>query len=151
MKDSIRQALERGFIRETQACRKYTLFAKAAEEEAKKSSAKEMPLLLETATLFRRIAEEEAGHAEYYLKVLGEIGDTKDNVHKSIEAEENDIVEYSISAAVARTDGMEDIAGIFERIAQSEKRHVELFCKLSERMQDMWLGDRLNLVDPPKS
>jgi rubrerythrin len=148
MKDSIRQALERGFIRETQAYLKYSLFAKAAEGEAKTSSAKEMGILLEAAKLFRRIAEEEAGHAEYYLKALGEVGDSNQNVNKSIEAEENDIVEYTISASAARADGMEDVAGIFERIAQSEKRHVELFKKLSEGMQDLWLSDRLNLINP---
>jgi rubrerythrin len=148
MKEIIRQALERGFTRETRAYRKYALFAQAAEEEVKNSSEKEKVLLLEAAKLFRRIAEEEAGHAEYYLTVLGEIGDTNQNLHKSIEAEENDIVEYTISASAARTDEMEDIARAFERIAKSEKHHVELFSKLSERMQDLWFDDRLNQITP---
>jgi rubrerythrin len=148
MKESIQQALERGFTRETRAYRKYALFAQAAEEEVKTSSEKEKVLLLEAAKLFRRIADEEAGHAEYYLTVLGEIGDTNQNLHKSIEAEENDIGEYKISASAARTEELEDIARAFERIAKSEKHHVELFSKLSERMQDLWLDDRLNQITP---
>jgi rubrerythrin len=149
MKESIRQALERGFIRETQAYQKYMLFSRKAEEEAKSSSEKEKPLLHEAAILFRRLAEEEAGHAEYYLKVLGDVRETIQNLQKSIEAEENDSVEYAISASAARNEDMEEIAGIFERIAKSEKHHVELFSKLYERMQNLWLDDRLNQITPP--
>ena len=148
MKESIRQALERGFIRETQAYQKYMLFARKAEKEAKTSSEKEKPLLHEAALLFRRIAKEEAGHAGYYLRVLGDIGETNQNLQKTIEAEENDSVEYAISASAARNEDMEEIAGMFERIAKSEKHHVDLFSKLYERMQDLWLDDRLKQITP---
>jgi len=149
MKESIRQALERGFIRETQAYQKYMLFSRKAEEEAKSSSEKEKPLLHEAAILFRRLAEDESGHAEYYLKVLGDVRETIQNLQKSIEGEENDSVEYAISASAARNEDMEEIAGIFERIAKSEKHHVELFSKLYERMQNLWLVDRLKQITPP--
>jgi rubrerythrin len=143
MNKSVQQALERGFIRETQAHLKYMIFAKKAEAEAKTAPEKEKVLLLEAATLFTRIARDEAGHAQSYLKGLGEIGETPQNLQTAVEMELNDGVEYGISAAAVRAEGMEEIAIIFERIAENEKLHVKLYRQLAEQIQDVWLDDRL--------
>ncbi|MGZ5135203.1 MAG: ferritin family protein [Flavitalea sp.] len=146
MNKSVQQALERGFIRETQAHLKYMIFAQQAEVEAKTAPEKEKVLLLEAAALFHRIARDEAGHAQSYLKGLGEIGKTPQNLQTAVEMELNDGVEYGISAAAARAEGMDEIAKIFERIAENEKLHVELYRQLAEGIQDIWLDDRLKSV-----
>jgi rubrerythrin len=125
------------------------IFAQKAEDEAKTATDKEKALLLEAEELFRRIALDEAGHAQIYLKELGEIWKTSQNLQTAVEMEQNDGVEYAISAAAARAEEMEEIAKIFERIAKNEKHHVERYRQLAEQMQNLWLKDRLKGVGVP--
>ncbi len=151
MIESVRQTLERGFIRETQAHLKYMIFAQKAEDEAKTAIEKEKALLLEAAVLFRKISLDEAGHAQIYLKELGEIGKTSQNLQTAVEMEQNDGVEYALSAAATRAEEMEEIAKIFERIAKNEKHHVELYRQLADKMQNLWFEDRLKRIGVPGS
>jgi rubrerythrin len=144
MNEGIKNALERGFTRETQAYIKYRTFAQRAEEEARTAKTeKGRNLLLEAAQLFNRVAEDEAGHALYYLRTLDQIGDTAHNLLQAAEGEQTDTVEYNISAAAARVGGMEEVAAAFERIAEIEKKHTGQFAELSDRLQRRWLTDRL--------
>ncbi len=144
MIEAVRQALERGFARETEANIKYLIFAQKAEEEARSAlPGQECEVLKEVAALFRRVAEEEAGHALYYLRALDSLGDTPTNLLAAAEGEQADLVEYAIAAAAARAGGEEEIAQGFERIAATERRHNDLFRELSGRTQGPWLADRL--------
>jgi rubrerythrin len=144
MIEGVKKALERGFTRETQAYLKYRIYAQKAEEEARAATSdKVRSLMLEAQRMFSAVAEEEAGHALYYLRALDEIGDTARNLMDAAEGEQADVVEYAISAAAARVAGMEEVAQSFERIAEIEKRHTGQFAELSERMQRRWLTDRL--------
>jgi rubrerythrin len=146
VKESVRQALELGYIRESQAYSKYIYFAHRAEEEALAASEEESDLLGEAARLFRQIAEEKAGDAEEYMIFLDEIGGTNPNLQNSIEAELNDIVELRTSAATARSEGLEVIANKFEQVAKMEKRRLVLLSQLSDRIQDLWTDDRAELI-----
>jgi rubrerythrin len=144
MIEGIQKALERGFTRETQAYIKYRIYAQKAEEEGRgATSEKVRNLMQEAAQLFNHVAEEEAGHALYYLRMIEEIGDTARNLMESANGEQTDTVEYSISAAAARLAGLEEVAQAFERIAEIEKIHTGQFAELSGRMQRRWLTDRL--------
>lgn len=144
MIDVVKQALERGFARETEANIKYLIFAQKAEEEARSAlPGQERELLKQVADLFRQVAEEEAGHALFYLRALDVLGDTSANLLAAAAGEQADTVEYAISAAAARADGEEEIAQGFERIATTEQRHNDLFRELSVRAQGPWLADRL--------
>jgi rubrerythrin len=144
MNEGIRKALERGFTRETQAYIKYRIFAQKADEEGRAASSdKVRAMMQEAAQLFNRVAEDEAGHALFFLRMLEEIGDTSHNLLEAAEGEQTDTVEYNISAAAARVAGMEEAAQTFERIAEIEKKHTGQFSELSERMQRRWLTDRL--------
>ena len=98
---------------------------------------------MEAGVLFRKIAQDEAGHAQIYLKELGEIGNTLQNLQTAVQMEMNDGVEYAISAAAARAEEMEEIAKKFERIAKNEKHHVERYLQLADQVQNLWLKDRL--------
>jgi rubrerythrin len=68
MIDGIKQALERGFNRECQAYMKYLAFSHVAENEANQAvSILDKQKYLETMLLFRRVAQEEYGHAFFLL------------------------------------------------------------------------------------
>jgi rubrerythrin len=144
MLDGIKQALERGFIRECQAYMKYLAFSHVAENEASQSvSTQDKQKYLEAMLLFRRVAQEEYGHAFFYFDALKGIGDSLKNLQEALEMEKNDAVEYSISASAARAVGDSDTADIFDRIQAMEVRHIEQFEKLAERFEESWLDDRL--------
>jgi rubrerythrin len=80
------------------------------------------------------------------LIALDEIRDANPNLQNSIEAEQNDIVEYRRYASAARSEGLETVANKFEQLVKEEKRHVVLFSKVSERMQGLRPGDQLELI-----
>ncbi len=147
MIDGIKQALERGFVRECQAYMKYLAFSHVAENEANQAvSIQDKQKYMEAMLLFRRVAQEEYGHAFFYFDALNGIGDSLQNLNEALDMEKNDAVEYSISASAARAAGDTDSAAIFERIQLMEVRHVEQFEKLAERIQESWLDDRLKNV-----
>jgi rubrerythrin len=147
MLESIQQALERGFNREAQAIERYVLFAHKAEEEAKTATTEaESKLLKEAAELFLKIAEDESDHAHQYLMSLDGISETVNNLKTAMDLEENDTVEYSISAAAARSNDLEDIAQKFERIGAAEKRHFAQLEKITLRLQETWMNKRLNQI-----
>jgi rubrerythrin len=147
MLESIQQALERGFNREAQVIERYVLFAHKAEEEAKTATTEaESKLLKEAAELFLKIAEDESNHAHQYLMSLDGISETVNNLKTAMDLEENDAVEYSISAAAARSNDLEDIAQIFEQIGAAEKRHFAQLKKIIMRLQETWMNKRLNQI-----
>jgi len=69
--------LETAFSGESQANRRYLLFADKAEKEG----------YPEIARLFRATAEAETAHARNHLKTMGGIGATRDNLQAAIEGE----------------------------------------------------------------
>ena len=144
MIESVRQTLERGFVNETQAYAKYLIFSQKARQEAgSAATAEQKNVLLEASALFRQLAEDEFKHAFFYLTALGEIESTEQHLHTTIQAEENDQAEYTLSAASAKTAGMEEIARHFLRIAADEKFHAQSAGDLLKRLEEMWLKERL--------
>ena len=75
--------LKEAFAGESQANRKYTAFAKKAEQEGFKN----------VARLFRTAAEAEAIHAYGHLNALGDIKSTADNLKAAIEGETQEFTE----------------------------------------------------------
>ena len=145
MIEGIRKALERGFEKECIAYVKYQLYSQIAQAEmAKASSETERQILLSTSSEFARIAQEEYGHAHHYLETLDELKDSLHHLQSALEMERNDIVEYSISATAARSAGEEKAALIFERIQANEENHVVGINDLLNRLQSLWLDERLN-------
>ena len=113
------------FARESQANRRYLWFAQQADVEGRP----------EAAAAFRIIADGETGHALDLLDFLadvgdpvtgGPIGDTDDNLAAALAGETNDAVEgYERYAAVARDEGLGDVADFFEALTRAEARHAE--------------------------
>jgi len=75
--------LKEAFAGESQANRKYTAFAKKAEQEG----------FVNVARLFRTTAEAEAIHALGHLNAMDGIGSTADNLRAAIEGETHEYTE----------------------------------------------------------
>jgi rubrerythrin len=75
--------LKEAFAGESQANRKYTAFARKAEQEGFKNIAR----------LFRTAAEAEAIHAYGHLSALGAIQSTADNLKAAVEGETHEYTE----------------------------------------------------------
>ena len=148
MLESVRQTLERGFVKESQSYIKYLIFSQKARQEAGSTANDEQKnTLLEASALFRQLADDEFKHAFFYLNALGEIDATTQHLTLAVQAEENDFADYTMSAAAAQTEGMDEISRHFLRIAADEKQHAQLCTTLLSRLQNQWLSDRLKQID----
>ena len=115
--------LKAAFAGESQANRRYLYFAKVADIEG----------YPEIASNFRETAEGETGHAHGhldYIKQVGDpatdlpIGETHENLEAAVAGETHEYTDmYPGMAKAAREEGVEEIAGWVETLAQAEKAH----------------------------
>ncbi|MCX7657064.1 MAG: rubrerythrin family protein [Oscillospiraceae bacterium] len=116
------------FAGESQARNKYTYYASKAKKEGYE----------QIAALFLETAENEKEHAKIWFKLLhgGEIGDTKANLADAAAGENYEWTDmYANFAKVAREEGFNDIAVLFEGVAKIEKEHEERYRKLLENLE----------------
>ena len=105
---------------ESQANRKYLAFSEKAAEEGFKN----------IATLFKAASEAEAIHAKKLLKVLNEIGPTKDNLRVSIAGETQEFTEmYPEFIKVAEAEKRSDAVLAFTYAMKAEQVHARLYEK----------------------
>ncbi len=121
------QNLMTAFAGESQARNKYTYFASVAKKEGYQ----------QIAAIFEETAMNEKEHAKLALKLLGGIGDTKENLKAAIGGENYEWTEmYHEFAETARQEGFEEIAVLFENIAKIEKEHEERFAALLKNLEE---------------
>lgn len=109
------------FAGESQARNKYTYFASAAKKEG----------YVQIAKLFETTAANEKEHAEIWFKLLGGIGTTSENLKAAAEGENYEWTDmYATFAKDARAEGFDDIAALFEGVAEIEKEHENRYLKL---------------------
>jgi rubrerythrin len=148
MIESVLEALQRGFHKETVAYVKYLVFSQKAREEAKTAATEEQKIeLLKAADLFRHMADDEFKHAYFYLNAVGDITTTAQHLEIALKAELNDHIEYTISASAAQAGGMDEIGRQFMLIASTEKNHAQLIQDLSAHLQDLWFDGRMKLIE----
>jgi rubrerythrin len=113
--------LKEAFAGESQANRKYTIFAAKADKEGFPQAAK----------LFRAAAEAEAIHAANHLRVLKGIKSTKENIQSAISGE-NEEWEYMYPEMIkeAKSDGNKNAEMTFHYANEVEKVHSQLYNKL---------------------
>jgi rubrerythrin len=112
--------LKAAFAGESQANRKYTAFARKADEQGKKQAAK----------LFRAAAAAETVHALSHLKVLGGVHDTRENIEAAIAGENHEVeVMYPEFIATAKDEGDKRAVTTFQWAYEVEKTHHQLFQK----------------------
>ena len=115
------QNLLAAFAGESQARNKYTYFASVAKKEGYE----------QIAAIFEATADNEKEHAKMWFKALGELGTTSENLLHAAEGENYEWTEmYAEFAVVAKEEGFDHIAALFEMVAKIEKEHEERYKKL---------------------
>ena len=117
------------FAGESQARNKYTYFASKAKKEGYE----------QLAALFLETAENEKEHAKIWFKLLngGEIGTTAENLKAAADGENYEWTDmYAEFAKIAKEEGFDHIAYLFEEVGKIEKEHEERYLKLLENVKD---------------
>ena len=115
--------LQTAFAGDSQARNKYTYCASKAKKEG----------FVQLANIFEETAKNEQEHAKIWFKLLngGEISSTAENLLEAAMGENYEWTDmYDGFAKVAREEGFEDIAKLFEGVAAIEKEHEERYRKL---------------------
>lgn len=127
------------FAGESQARNRYTYFASRAKKEG----------YVQMALIFEETAKQEKEHAERLFKFLeggevevaaafpaGVIGSTAENLMAAAGGEHYEWTKmYPGFAAVAREEGLDEIADVFTAIAVAEKQHEKRYLDLAANIE----------------
>lgn len=113
------QNLRTAFAGESMARAKYFFYGEKAAKEGNQ----------EIADLFERMARNETAHSKIWFKMLyGEVGPTKDNLLDAAGGEFSEWKDmYPSFAKTAREEGFDQLADMFEKIAEIERHHEATF------------------------
>ena len=117
------QNLMTAFAGESQARNKYTYYASKAKKDGYE----------QIAAIFEETANNEKEHAKIWFKLLhdGGVPSTIENLKDAAAGENYEWTEmYAEFAVVAKEEGFNDIAALFEMVAKIEKEHEERYKKL---------------------
>ena len=117
------------FSGESEARNKYTFYASKAKKDGYE----------QIASIFEETANNEKEHAKLWFKALnnGEIPTTIDNLKDAAKGENYEWTQmYKGFAIVAKEEGFDDIAKLFEIVADLEKHHEERYLKLVENLEE---------------
>jgi len=121
------QNLRDAFSGESQARNKYTFYASTAKKEGYE----------QIAAIFQETADNEKEHAKIWLKKLGGISDTITNLKDAAAGENYEWTQmYKNFAEVAREEGFDEIAELFERVSTVEAHHEERYLKLVANLEN---------------
>ena len=113
--------LAEAFAGESQARNKYTYFASVARKEGYE----------QISAIFTKTAENEKEHAKMWFKLLGELGNTAQNLLAAAEGENYEWTDmYDRFAKEAAEEGFTALAAQFRMVAAIEKTHEERYRKL---------------------
>ena len=127
------------FAGESQARNRYTYFASKAKKDG----------YVQIASIFTETADQEKEHAKRLFKFLeggeleitagfpaGVIGTTYENLEAAAAGENHEHTEmYPGFAKVARQEGLDGIATVFEAIAVAEKQHEKRYKDLARNIE----------------
>ncbi len=111
------------FAGESQARNKYTYYASQAKKDGYE----------QIAAIFEETANNEKEHAKMWFKELhgGEVPDTLTNLKDAASGENYEWTDmYQNFAKVAHEEGFDQIARLFEQVAEIEKHHEERYLTL---------------------
>ena len=121
--------LQTAFAGESQARNKYTYYASKARQDGYQ----------QIAALFEETAANEKEHAKLWFKLLcgGQIPSTEENLLDAAQGENYEWTDmYAAFAADARAEGFDEIAALFEGVAEIEKAHEARYRKLLENVKN---------------
>jgi len=115
------------FAGESQARNKYTYFAKVAKKEGYE----------QISAIFLETAENEKEHAKLHFKKLNGIGNTMENLKAAAAGENYEWTDmYPTMAKEAKEEGFDEIAAMFEGIAEVEQKHETRYKELLKNIDD---------------
>ena len=131
--------LLKAFAGESQARNRYTYFAGKARKEG----------YVQISDIFEETANQEKEHAKRFFKFLeggdleitaafpaGVIGDTVDNLKAAADGENYEHTElYPSFAKVAREEGFDAVAFVFDAISVAEKQHEKRYRDLAANIE----------------
>ncbi len=121
------QNLMTAFAGESQARNKYTYYASKAKKEGYE----------QMSAIFTETAANEKEHAEIWFKLFHGVGTTAENLKDAASGENDEWTGmYPRMAAEAREEGFEEIARLFEGVAEIEKAHEERYLALLKNLED---------------
>ena len=121
--------LQTAFAGESQARNKYTYYASKARKDGYQ----------QIAALFEETAANEKEHAKLWFKLLcgGQIPSTEENLLDAAQGENYEWTDmYAAFAADARAEGFDEIAALFEGVAEIEKAHEARYRKLLDNVKN---------------
>lgn len=114
------------FSGESQARNKYTFYASVAKKAG----------FEQIADLFLKTADNEKEHAKLWLKELGELGDTAENLLHAAEGENYEWTDmYDRMAKDAEEEGFTALAAKFRGVAAVERRHEDRYRALLNNVE----------------
>ena len=120
------QNLLAAFSGESQARNKYTYFASVAKKEGYE----------QISAIFAKTAENEKEHAKMWFKLLGELGNTAENLAAAAAGENYEWTDmYATFAKEADEEGFTEIAAKFRAVAAIEKAHEERYRALLKNVE----------------
>ena len=117
------------FAGESQARNKYTYFASKAKKDGYE----------QIAAIFEETAANEKEHAKIWFKLLhdGSVPSTIENLKDAAEGENYEWTDmYASFAQVAKEEGFDHIAYLFEQVGKIEKEHEERYLKLLANVEN---------------
>lgn len=123
------QNLLTAFAGESQARNKYTYYASQAKKDG----------YVQISRIFEETANNEREHAKLWFKLLhgGSVPSTLENLEDAANGEHYEWTDmYANFAKEAKEEGFNEIAFLFEKVAQIEKDHEERYRKLYENIKN---------------
>ncbi len=134
------QNLLKSFAGESQAARRYEIFANVARKEGYE----------QIAAIFEETANHEKVHAKVFFEYLdggmleitaaypaGKIADTAENLKQAAEGENEEWTHlYPEFAGIAEEEGFKQVANTFRQVTKVEKHHEKRYLKLMERVRE---------------
>ena len=121
------QNLMAAFSGESQATNKYAYYASKAKKEGYN----------QIAAIFEETSRNEREHAKLWFKLFAGIGTTEENLKAAAAGENEEWTEmYPEFARVAREEGYDAIANMFEAVAAVEKEHEQRYLALLKNVEE---------------
>ncbi len=132
------QNLKDAFAGESKARNKYSFFADVAKEEGYE----------QISAIFNETAGNEKEHAEVWYKILHDgLGSTLENLKDATEGETYEHTSmYPEYAKIAKEEGFDDLARLFEEAAKIERTHSIRYLKLAQNIEKEEVFHKANVV-----
>jgi rubrerythrin len=121
--------LQTAFAGESKASMKYRYYSSQAKKDGYE----------QIADIFQETSDNEKEHAKLWFKALhdGAVPSTADNLKDAASGEHYEWTDmYKGFAEIARSEGFDDIAKLFEGVAAVEEKHEDRYAKLLRNIEE---------------